>query len=413
MRMGWLILVLLAAGTAWALSGGRIARLTRACQVLDELRRPGPESWLRRATPPLSRSALTLESAGQRFAADLYRPAPGAGGVPLILVPGLVEEGKDDPRVPPFAELLARVGFVVVVPDLPSFRTLRVHSDNVRELAAVLDAVTARPDLAPRGRAGLFGISYGGGVALLVALDPAHAGQVPFLATVGAYADLDTALRFLATGRTLLHGHMRRVTPDPYGQLVFLRTYEEFLAAPRDSQLLEAMAARRWRDQGARLADLAAQLSPQGRLIYDLFETSTADEVPRLIERLPPGLRSRMAQLSPGRRSFATLRARLYLVHARDDGVFPVSETYRLARLASARTRVHVVVLDALQHVEPEPWRRDPWGFLTRDLPEAVRLAGWWYALLGERGRTPERSARGPGAEDPGRSNSRAGGGAE
>jgi hypothetical protein len=43
------------------------------------------------------------------------------------------------------------------------------------------------------------------------------------------------------------------------------------------------------------------------------------------------------------------------------------------------------VVLEALQHVAPEPWRRDPWAFLTRDLPEALRLAVWWYALLGER----------------------------
>jgi hypothetical protein len=32
----------------------------------------------------------------------------------------------------------------------------------------------------------------------------------------------------------------------------------------------------------------------------------------------------------------------------------------------------------------PEPWREDPWAFLTRDLPEAARLMWWWYALLGE-----------------------------
>ncbi len=385
MRIRWLILVLLAAGAVWASSSGRVARLTLAFQILDELRRPGAQSWLRRATPAPSRGALTLEGAQLRLAADLYRPARGAGRVPVILVPGLVEAGKDDPRVPPFAELLARAGFPVVVPNLPSFRTLRVHPDNVRDLAAALDAVTARSDLAPHGRAGLFGISYAGSIGLLVALDPACAERVPFLAAVGAYADLDTALRFLATGRTFHRGHLRMVNPEPYGQLVFLRTYQEFLAAPRDSQVLEAMAARRLRDTSARLADLADSLSPPGRLIYDLFETAPPEDVPGLIEHLPPGLRRRMAELSPGRRSFASLAARLYLVHDRDDGTFPVSEAYRLAGLARERRPVRMVVLEALQHVDPEPWRRDPWGFLTRDLPEALRLVWWWYGLLGER----------------------------
>ena len=69
MRIRWLILVLLAAGAVWAASSGRVGRLTLAFQILDELRRPGAESWLRRATPAPSRSALTLEGANLRLVA--------------------------------------------------------------------------------------------------------------------------------------------------------------------------------------------------------------------------------------------------------------------------------------------------------------------------------------------------------
>jgi len=387
MRLLWWVLVVLAASTVWAWTSGRVARLTLAFQILDELRRPTPESWLRRATPAPARSAIALEGERLRLAADLYRPARDAGRVPVILVPGLAEAGKDDPLVPPFAELLARAGFPVVVPDLPSFRRLRAHPDHVRDLAAALDAVTTRPDLAPQARAGLVGISYAGSIALLVALDPARAARVPFVAAVGAYADLDTALRFLATGRTFHRGRMRVVKPAPYGKLVFLRTYEEFLAVPRDSLVLEAMAARRIRNGNARLADLADSLSPQGRLVYDLLERASPADVPRLIGRLPSGLARRMAALSPGRRNFAPLGARLYLVHDRDDATFPVSEAYRLADLARPRQPVRLVVLEGLRHVEPQPWRRDLPGFITRDVPEAWRLAWWWYGLLGERGR--------------------------
>ncbi|HEY6866007.1 MAG TPA: hypothetical protein VI792_02055, partial [Candidatus Eisenbacteria bacterium] len=191
---------------------------------------------------------------------------------------------------------------------------------------------------------------------------------------------------------TFVGGRMRIVKPGPYGQLVFLKTFEEFLDVPADRAVLDSMAARRIDDPKAPLADLAGRLSPKGRPIYDLFEGGEPDRVPAIIESLPAGLRARMAELSPDRRGLGSLRARLYLIHARDDGTFPASEALRIADLVEEGRRrgqpiprPSLLVLDELEHVVPEPWHRDPWGFVSRDLPEAVRLAGWWYALLGER----------------------------
>jgi pimeloyl-ACP methyl ester carboxylesterase len=385
MRGPLLLVALLATLVVVVLALPRLGRLARAAQVLDELRRPGPASWLRRATPEPRVSATRLEHGGRAFPADVYRPARDPGTVPLIFVPGLVEAGRDDPRVAPFASLLARAGFTVVVPDLPAFRNLRVHPDHAAELAAAFDAVAARADLAPRGRAGLLGVSYSGGIALLAALDPARAERVAFVAAVGAYADLDTALRFIVTGRDVDEGRARAVRADPYGKLVFLRTFEEFLDSPADSARLEAMAERRFADPAAPVEDLAAGLGERGRLVYDLLERATPDEVPGLIARLPPALAARLDALSPGRRSFAPLRARLYVAHARDDGTFPLSDARRLVAKARPHTRARLIVLTTLQHVEPTPWRRDPIEFLRRDVPDALRLVSWWSALLGER----------------------------
>lgn len=385
MRPIWVILVALAAAITGAVASGWAARAALAIEILDDLRRAGPTSLLERATRPPRMTPLTLAAGGRSFAADLYRPAAGGSRVPVVLVPGLVEAGKDDPRVAPFARLLARAGFTVVVPDLPSFRTIAVRPANLLELGLAVDALAARADLAPDGRAGLFGVSYAGGIAVLSALDPGRAARVPYVAVAGSYADLDSALRFLATGRIFEHGHLRRVPPDAYGQLVFLRTFEDFLPRPGDRATLEAMAARRIAGPAAPIADLAPSLGPEARVIYDLFEGGDPERVPELIARLPPELRARMAALSPARRSLDALRARLYIVHARDDGTFPVTDAYRLADLARRRTRVRLVVLEALQHVEPRPWRRDLWGLVSRDLPEGARLAAWWVALLGER----------------------------
>lgn len=371
---------------AWWASGSA-ARWLTAVRVLDDLRRGEAESWLERSTPaPVERAArLAVPDAG--FDADVYRPAGGGSPVPLMLVPGAVELGKDDPRVAPFARMLARAGFTVVVPDLPAMRRVRVHPDQVGDLVAAHAALCADADLAPRGRAGLFGISYAGGVALLVAMDPAHASRVPYVATVGAYADLDSAARFLATGRVFERGDARRVRIDPYGRLVFARTYLEFVRDPGDRERLAAILERRSRDPDAVIGDLVDALGPEGRLVVDLFEGEEDARVPALMARLPGGLARRMDALSPARRDFSALHARLYLVHDVDDGIFPVTESARLARMARTHVPVRFVRLDVLQHVNVRPWEGDPWGFLTRDLPEAVALTAWWAALLRERDR--------------------------
>jgi pimeloyl-ACP methyl ester carboxylesterase len=386
--MRWILLVTLVAAAVlgWAWASGRLGRLVLAVRILDELRRPGVESLLRRATRAPEKRALVLEARGLRFAADLYRPAGATAAPALILVPGALAEGKDDPRVAPFATLLARAGFPVVLPELPSFRTLRAVPENERELAAVVEAVAARRDLAPRGRVGVFGISYAGGVALCVALDPVLAARVQLVATVGAYADLDSVARYLATG-IIHHGDQTlHLEPDPYAQMMFVETYQEFLPSAADHAVFGEMERRRWLDAAASLDDLAERLSHEARLVYDLFEHAPADQVPGMMERLAGGMKRRMAELSPARRDFRALRARLYLVHDRNDRTIPFTETLRLAERARGHTAAHVALLTTLHHVDPERWARDPRQLIGRQLPDAWALGWWWYHLLGERG---------------------------
>src|SRR5207247_2134836 len=148
LRVGLVLVLLVAAGFLLA---PRCARLVLALEILDDLRRPGPHSWLRRATPAPTVTTIRLEHEGRRLLADFYRPARGASRVPVVFVPGMVEEGRRDPRVAPFASLLARAGFPTVVPDLPSLQALRVAPENLRDLDDAIDATGSRPDLAPEG----------------------------------------------------------------------------------------------------------------------------------------------------------------------------------------------------------------------------------------------------------------------
>jgi pimeloyl-ACP methyl ester carboxylesterase len=386
MRWRWWLLGLLIAGVAWLVASGLPARAALALEIMDELREPGPHSWLERTTGAPRRRATALESRAGRFPADVYEPTSARDRAPLLLIPGMVPEGKDDDRVAPFASAMARAGFRVVVPDLPSFRSLVVQRANETELSAAIEALCARPDLAPRGRCGVFGVSYAGGIAVLSLLDPAVRPRVPFLVTMGAYADLDSVLAFLVTGRTFVRGRSHGVEPDQYSQYVFVRTFEQFLPLARDRRLLEEITARRWNDPSAPIADLADSLSPAGRLPYELFATASPARV-KWLAALPDTMRRLMARLSPARRDLSPLRMRLFLAHSWDDGTMPVGESWRLARLARRHSTVHLVLLHTVGHVEAEPWHRSLVRFLRQDLPEACRLEVWLCALLAERGK--------------------------
>ena len=60
--------------------------------------------------------------------------------------------------------------FAVLVPDLRGLRDYRVRAANVREVADAFRYLVARGGLAPQGRAGIAGFSYGAGPVLLAAL---------------------------------------------------------------------------------------------------------------------------------------------------------------------------------------------------------------------------------------------------
>ena len=57
----------------------------------------------------------------------------------LIFVHGMAKLGKDDPRVVQLAESIARTGYRVIVPDLPSIRSLEIHKGQEDEVFSRLE----------------------------------------------------------------------------------------------------------------------------------------------------------------------------------------------------------------------------------------------------------------------------------
>jgi pimeloyl-ACP methyl ester carboxylesterase len=206
--------------------------------------------------------------------ADGFTPRRLAPATPLVLIPGVTPDGKDDARARAAARLLARLGYDVTLPTIPGLTTGRLRPGDVAPVVATL---------LPLERAAVVvAVSVGSGPALVAAADPRVRDRVALIVALGGYASAPELIRFYLTGDFRFGheaGHRRH---DP--ELV-----RAFVAANAD--LLEP---------GVALQALLDQLSPLAVV--------------------------------------GEIGAPLVLVHGRDDPVVPYTESLRLAAARPAGT---------------------------------------------------------------------------
>lgn len=342
-------------------------------------------SRLKAKTPAPPRAPVAYSVNGRQRAADLYLPGEGKPRAGLVLVPGAVPQSRDDPRIVAFAQTLARAGFAVLVPDMAGFRDLAIHPRDAREVADAFAYLVSRPELAPEGRAGMAAFSYAVGPAVLAALELDIRERVRFIVGVGGYHDLTRAARFVTTGWFEHAGRWQAIAPDEYGQLVLVRSAMPYLASARDRALLEAMIQRRLKDRAAGLDDLAAQLGGEGQAVYVLGTNRDRDRFPALFDALPANMKRDIAALSLADKDLTRLKARLILVHGRNDNLIPYPETLALSN-AVGRERARVFLIHRiLGHVDLGLAHVVSWQFWSEEMPDAWHMGRATYVLLSER----------------------------
>jgi len=348
-------------------------RAIEAARVLADLSQP--DAGAQEALAPTS---VAFPPGSGVAVGDLYWP-PGAEAA-LVLVPGVVPEGKDDPRLVELAQTLVRARFAVLVPDIVNLRAQQVSPEDARAIAAAIAWLAGCGEPGGVASVGVIAISYAAGPAILAALRPDTAPRVRFLVAIGGYYDVEAVVTFFTTGyfRTGPYQPWQQGEPNAYGKWVFIAANAERLDDPGDRAALAAMAERKLNDLEADVADLEAGLGPQGRAVTALLDNRDPDRVPALIDNLPEAVRGDLAALDLSRRDLSQLEARLLLVHGRDDPIIPSTESQAVAAAAPEQTTLYLV--DSLAHVELDP----------AGLVDGFRLWRAVYALLSERDAAPQ-----------------------
>jgi len=348
--------------------------------ILDVMQ-PLQEGIFSRLTSEPLVEGVTYLGQHRLIEADLYTPKGQGKHGGVILVHGVNEVGKADPRMIWLARLLSRAGFVVLVPDFLGLKSMKLRTSDIGEMVDSFRYLSSLRDRIYPERVGLVGFSYGAGPMLIAATDPRIREQVQFVVSFGGYYDLVNVIRFITTGFYEYQGDRSYMRPSDYDRWIFLRYNLDLLSDPRDKAILAEIAEAKVKVVETSL--LLASLTPEGMAIYNFLANRDPDRVEALISRLPFAFRQQIELLSPAR-FVQLLQAYVFIVHGEPDPYIPHTESLRLADALKGKGRYHLGILKTFYHVRPALPRATLGNILKIYLPEAAKLYLLTYDLLSQ-----------------------------
>lgn len=145
------------------------------------------------------------------------------------------------------------------------------------------------------------------------------------------------------------------------------------------------MMAQRMRDSHADLSPLAAELSAEAQAVYALAANPDPARFPELLSRLPEAMLADIGRLDLSRHDLKPLKARLILVHGRNDNLIPYPESLALAAAVPEGQASVFLIHRVLGHVELDRSNLLSWRFWSEDLPDLWRLWRVIDLLLAQR----------------------------
>jgi dienelactone hydrolase len=327
--------------------------------------------------------SLQIRRDGGSFPADLYTIKDGKKRAAILLTHGIIESGKDDPRLVRFARSLARCGFAVVVPELQGMKSFRILLSDVDDIVETFRAMASLTQIVDGTKLGLMGFSYGAGPTLMAAANPAIRDQVKFIVSFGGYYDPINVIRFITTG-TYEYGNERGfIQPEVYGKWSFFMNNADYVGNESDRRVLRDIFEKESKKQKEEAARRVGDLSDRGRYLYELLNTQDPSRVDDLIRQTDVTFQGYLQKISMAP-VVPRLKAYLIIGHGSTDPLIPYTESLRLADAVPDQDRVHVAILRAFSHVDPSKKSVSLSEWVTTYLPSLVRFYFLVYDLLSQ-----------------------------
>ena len=317
---------------------------------------------------------MTFLQADGTGIADIYRIADDKERAAVLLFLGANAAGRDDRDVVNLGNALARAGFVVMFYWSPTMALQsNIDPSEIENLVWAFQYLSER-EFVDRHRVGIGGFCVGASFALVSAADPRIRDHVSFVNAFGPYYDARDLLLQVSSRSRHYQGQREPWHPDRLTLKVLSNELIETLTDPREREVRTRLYLEL---QEVPQTELERLSNPAIR-VRRLLDGTTPQEAGELYSELPADFREGMSRISPST-YVGDLKARVMILHDRDDGLVPAAESRRLASVLEERGHLRYTEVLGFEHV-----RVKSGSSLWRLAKEGFKLSRHMYGVLRE-----------------------------
>ena len=332
-----------------------------------------PQPWF---TKEPVRLEVTYPQADGIGVADIYRIPDDKERAAVLLFLGANAAGRDDEDVVNLGNALARAGFVAMFHWSPTMALqFNIDPSEIDNLVWAFQYLRGR-EFVDRDRVGIGGFCVGASFALVAAADARIRDDVSFVNAFGPYYDAQDLLLQVASRSRLYQGQREPWNPDSLTLRVLANELIESLADPGEREVMHRLYVER---QNVPQSELGG-LSGSALRVRRLMDGTTPEEAQVLYGELPAEFRENMRRISPST-YVGDRKARVMILHDRDDRLVPAAESRRLADALEQRGDFRYTEVLAFEHVRPTSG-----GGLWELAKEGLKLYRHMYGFLREAG---------------------------
>lgn len=359
-----------------------IGRAFLGIAVTHDLMPQTKSKWLNYLSrePIIEHPKISFEN-GQ-LETNLYRPGGNEKHAAIVYVHGVNESGKDDPRLDNLAKTFTRAGFAVLVPGLPDMSPGKLNPKVISEIETSLKYIFSRDDIVYPDKIGVLGFSIGSGPAMIAVSRLENQIPIEFFISFGGYHDLKGVIKFSTTGHFSYQGKDYFIEPDYQSRWFFVRYYSDLIQNEEDSLILKQIAQMRISDSKSNVADLANQLSLEGKSIFELVVNTDPVRFDMLTDNLPVALKNFINELNP-LLQVKDFSAELFIIHSINDNVIPYAQSLELRDNLKDKTRTNLFLFKIFSHVNPVFPPFNLKNIFADYIPETYKFWKLVYGILG------------------------------
>jgi len=258
----------------------------------------------------------------------------------ITIIHGFVETGNRDPDLVKFARLLARHGYIVIVPDIAGLKSFRIGYDETQEVKNALNRMGA---LYPDNRKGFISYCYANGLAVAALHeDKALREKIDFMILWGGYSDLKELTMYNLTGNyRLSNGKLLYAQPNESVRARYLdqECWVDYLPHARQKILRNAINTKN-----------ARGLNKVEMSVYRFLLNYDWHKFDEYYAALPVQVRDWMNYFSP-QNYMDVVNCKVIFIHSYYDTLIPSDATKTLFSMCRSKDRT-LIIPSVFQHFD-------------------------------------------------------------